>query len=56
MKSRGTLREEAELRQSDRDTRSDEQQIALLVSHGFGSCKEVRRLRKRIAKRKEKST
>lgn len=56
MQSERERREGAELRQSARDTRSDEQQILLLISQGYGSCKEVGRLRKRIANREKKST
>lgn len=47
-------REEAALRQADRESRTDEAQIKLLESGGYGECREVARLKVRIAKREKK--
>ena len=44
-------REEAAERQAVRDARSDKDQIRHLESKGHGHCREVTRLRARIAKK-----
>lgn len=51
---RNTIRREerqksAALRQAAREERSDIQQLALLITNGFGHCKEAVRLRARLA-------
>ena len=47
-------REEAEARQAARDKRGDAGQIKRLVTTGHGCCREVARLKARIAAGREK--
>jgi len=43
--NRDKRREEATVRQAERNNRSDAQQLARLENEGFGQCQEAQRLR-----------
>lgn len=45
--ARQTRRQEATERQSERDKRTDQQQITRLIQAGHGYCREVLRLKER---------
>ena len=41
-------REEAMVRQALRNERSDKQQLNKLLAHGYGECKEAKKLREKV--------
>lgn len=44
------LREDAQIRQTNRNKRTDQEQLDLLISRGHGHCKEAERLIEKINK------